>query len=110
MKILSFREVPLPSVKKMLLETEARSAKLQGLQRRVLEHATIFSKCSEDKVDELVDKLLGLGLREITAAHVINICPRTKDELISLLNFEQKMPSEENMEKILELLSEYCRC
>jgi DNA-directed RNA polymerase subunit F len=109
LKILSFREVPLPSVKKMLLETEARGAKLQDLQRRVLEHATIFSKCSEDKVDELVDKLLGLGLREITAAHVINICPRTKDELISLLNFEQKMPSEENMEKILELLSEYCR-
>ncbi|MDT7887741.1 MAG: RNA polymerase Rpb4 family protein [Desulfurococcales archaeon] len=110
MRILSFREAPLPSVKKILLETEARGVKLQDLQRRVLEHATIFSKCREDKTEELVEKLMGLGLREVTAVHVVNICPRTKDELLSLLNFEQRMPDEEHMEKILEMLGEHCRC
>lgn len=110
MKILSLKEVPLPSVKKLLLETEARGVKLQELQRRVLEHASIFSKCDEDRVDELVDKLSGLGLREITAIHIINICPKRKDELVALLNFEQRTPSEEVMEKILGLLGEYCKC
>jgi len=110
LKILSLREVSLPSVKKLLLERESRGVRLQELQRKVLEHASMFSKCDEDNVEELVDKLSGLGLREITAIHVINICPRRKDELLALLNFEQKLPSEDDMEKILRLLGEYCRC
>lgn len=110
MKILSIKEIPLPIVKKMLLEAEARGAKLQDLQRRVLEHATIFSKCDAEAVDELLDKLGEIGLREITRVQVINICPGRKDELLSLLNFENRGYSEEELEAILGLLKDYCKC
>ena len=82
MKILSVKEIPLPIVKKMLLEAEARGSKLQDLQRRVLEHASIFSKCDEEAVNELFNKLGEIGLREITRVQIINICPKRKDELL----------------------------
>ncbi len=110
MKILSVREIPLPIVKKMLLEAESSGVKLQDLQRRVLEHASIFSKCDADSADKLFNKLGEIGLRDITRTQVINICPREKDELLSLLNFESRVYEEEKLEAVLELLREYCRC
>lgn len=110
LKILSIREIPLPIVKKMLLEAEARGSKLQDLQRRVLEHASIFSKCEAEAAEELFNKLGEMGLREITRVQVINICPRRKDELLSLLNFENKSYAEDELEAILGLLKEYCKC
>ncbi len=110
MKILSIKEVPLPIVKKMLQEAKARGSKLQDLQRRVLEHASIFSKCDADAADKLFNMLGEIGLREVTRAQVINICPRRKDELLSLMNFENKSYSDEDLEAILGLLREYCGC
>ncbi|MEM0439370.1 MAG: hypothetical protein QXX84_07195 [Sulfolobales archaeon] len=110
MKILSVKEIPLPIVKKMLLEAEARGSKLQDLQRRVLEHASIFSKCDDEAASELFDKLGEIGLREITRVQIINICPKRKDELLTLMNFESKGYGEEELETVLRLLREYCKC
>jgi len=110
LKILSLEEVPLPIVKKMLQSAEARGVKLKDIQRRVLEHASMFSKCDDEATRDIVKTLTSMGLREITSAQIVNICPRGKNELLTLMGFENRAHSEDVMDKILEILRERCNC
>lgn len=110
MKILDLHEAPLPVVKKILVGVEERGGRLYDLQRRVLEHATSFSKCDPDAADQIFKKLVGKGLKEITSAQIINICPRRKDELIMLFNFENKAVSDEELEELLSDIRSLCSC
>lgn len=110
MKILDLHEAPLPIVKKILSEAEMRGGKLDDLQRRVLEHASAFSKCDPEAADQIFKKLIARGLKEITSAQIINTCPRRKDELVMLFNFEDRALGDEELEELLNDLKGPCNC
>jgi len=107
MRILEARDIPLAVALRKLKESESKGLPVKGIARRTMELAMTLVRC--DSGEELYSKLLGLGLNSLTASMVIDVAPRSPDELRILLNFEPAGVPEEVQSKVLELVSTYCR-
>jgi len=81
---------------------------ITDLQQRFLEYGEKIIKCSPEAGEELFEELLKLGLKEVTASQIIDISPSDISILKMLMSFEDKMPSNDVLEKILELVRDYC--
>lgn len=78
------------------------------LVTRVVEYLSKFSKIPIEKAPELREKLAAKGLKEKTIVMVMNICPKTVDELRSLMELEDKVYESSFLEELVSILSEYC--
>jgi|YelNatPaOPRAMG01_1025707.scaffolds.fasta_scaffold22428_5 DNA-directed RNA polymerase subunit F len=105
MKILEVRTIPLALVRKRLMECQEKGFVVRSIARRTMELADMLSKCGQP--EELYEKLLGLGLKDLTASMIVDIAPKTEEEVKILLGFEESM-SDETVSKVLELVSTYC--
>ena len=106
MKTLHSRNVPNSLVVKILRELQEKGFELDQLAIRVGEYVTKFNKC--EKGEELVEDLVSMGLKEITAVLIANIVPQNPDEVKALSNFEPELPDEDTIQKILEKVADYC--
>lgn len=105
-EILEKREVTLAEVRK-LLEKRQQEGELTLTQRVTLDYVTKIGKNQDqDKANELVERLMGMGLQRPTAAQVVNVMPKSADELRTLLVGERKTFLKTDLEKILKQLSE----
>lgn len=110
-RVLSYRDIPNPLAKKIL---EEYLAKLRAKDivaepaRSALEYLQTVTKCNSDRIEELVEKLQAMKLKDITISLIINVYPRTIDELKMLLAFEPTIVEEVELNNILELIREYC--
>lgn len=110
-QILDYKDIPNPIAKKIL---ENYLSKLHSLDimvepaKSALEYLQSVPMCDLDKAEELVKKLQELNLRNTSIALIINIRPKTVDELKMLLVFEPVIPDEDILNKILTLVKEYC--
>lgn len=86
-----------------------RTGTVPLLIQRVLEYLYRFSKVKPEVAEEFRDHLSSLGLRDETIVMIMNICPRTHEELRTLLVIEDKAFETEKLEKIIDLVKEYCK-
>jgi len=107
-EVVSYAEIPIPIVKRLLEEEIRRREKVSNLLQSVYEHVKKLSYCSEGAAERLMEELTSMGFKRITAAMIINIRPRVLDELRTLLVFESRVPDEDVLNRVLELLDEYC--
>lgn len=112
-KVIDYKDIPNPIAKKILEEYVSKTAGYNltaETARSALEYLQSLPKqCDYSKAQELASKLQeDFKLRDTTVALIINILPRTVDELRMLLAFETKVPDEGAQQKILELVKEYC--
>jgi len=105
-EIIKEEEVTLPQVKK-LLEQRMTEGELSYLQRLTLDYCTKFSKLSPERAEELLKRLKEDGLSPIISTQIVNLMPRSVDELRTVFAAESKpvLPSE--LEKILTVLNSY---
>jgi len=106
MRIINYRNIPYDTVAKLIKELIEKNVELDQLTMRVNEYVNKFNKCRN--AEELVNELKNLGLLEITSVMVANVAPKTLDELKSLMNFEPNVPSEDKLEKVIELIKSKC--
>ncbi|MGC8982506.1 MAG: RNA polymerase Rpb4 [Desulfurococcaceae archaeon] len=78
------------------------------LASRVIEYLSKFSKMPPDNARSLREKLESMGFKEETIVMIVNTCPKSVDELRSLLELEEKVYETGTLEEVLKLLSEYC--
>lgn len=107
MRILEVKNIPLALVLKKLAECERRGLVVKGLARRTMELAETLKKC--DDPGALYEELMKLGLSDLTASMVVDIAPRSRDEVRMLLSFEPEDVSDEVISRIVDLVSTYCR-
>jgi DNA-directed RNA polymerase subunit F len=97
---------------KILKEHSEREREKTGavplLVQRVLEYLYKFNKVQVEKAEEFAEKLVAIGLREESIVMIMNMCPRSIDELLTLLVYEERVPEKEQLERILGIVSEYC--
>ncbi|MBS7249757.1 MAG: DNA-directed RNA polymerase subunit F [Candidatus Freyarchaeota archaeon] len=105
-KILKERRLTLAEVKK-ILEERSMKGELSYIQRVTLDYATKFSQLSVEKSIEIVKRLIeNFGVSESTAIQIVNAVPKSIDELRVFLTNEQKIFTEEELNKILKILEE----
>lgn len=96
----------LPQVKK-LLEQRGKEGELSYLQRLTYDYAVKLSKLSPEKAEELLNRLKAEGLSPEISAQIVNIMPKTVDELRTIFASETRpyLPSE--LEKILTIVNSF---
>ncbi len=105
-EILQKREVSLAEVKKHLEERQAEGD-LTLTQRVTLDYVTKVAKLQDaEKSQELVEKLVGAGLQRATGIQVVNVMPKSTDELRTALVGEHRTFLKTDLEKILKKLSD----
>lgn len=102
MKIVLISEV------KEILSKLSKERELNREQRIALEHSEKVAKLSVKKAKELVKKLMEIGkINEKQACKIADLLPKDKDEVVAIFAKEIYMPSDDEIEKILELVKQY---
>jgi len=103
------RLISLAEVKNILRKVEKERKELMYEQRIALEHATKFAKLSIKKTNELIKELLGNieKLEEVHAYKLAELLPTTVDELKTIFAKERITLTEEDMNKILDIIGKY---
>lgn len=100
------RIITIVEARKML---EEAGEELTPLQRRVLDYSIRFSKLGFDDAIKMLQELTDeVGLEPDTAAQIVNCLPRSLEEIRTVLG-RQRIISEENLKKILEIIERYIK-
>lgn len=113
MEVLKERNVSLPEVKSILEKKKREYAeKNQELiyeQRRALEHARKYAKLSLKDAEDLMKKLANLEIKltEEQIVKIIDIMPKTVDDIRAIFAKERFKYDESKIKEILDLLEQY---
>ncbi|MGC8662995.1 MAG: RNA polymerase Rpb4 family protein [Thermoplasmata archaeon] len=88
-----------------ILEEVSKERELNDLQKNTLKHAEDFSKIKPQSVKKIKDKLLKLEIvNEKYAAKILDIMPKTPDDVRAIFLKDKIIPTPEDIQKILEIL------
>ena len=98
-KFLTIEEV------REILEDISKERELNPLQKKVLKYVQEFSKVKHNEVKKLKEKLLKIEIvNEKYATKLIDIMPKTPDEVRTIFLKDKIIPTPEDIPKILEIL------
>jgi len=106
-KLLSNPET-LEYVEKYIERIRSEMGTAPPLALRVLEYLHKFSKIPSDRVSEVRSNLEELGLKEESIVMIMNICPKSADDLKAILQVEEKILEQEFLEKIISVIKDHC--
>ncbi len=103
-KILSKEALSLPEMKKALEDLMSLSdEELNTIQKKALDYVSKFSKIDYEKAIKIKKRLIEeLGIDEEKAVQIINIMPKTIDEVKEI--FHERIIIGELSKKILDIL------
>ena len=108
-EIISEERITLPELREILLKVEA--SKLENGKemsyelRKSIEHANHLSRTSVQNAKALLEDLLKLEkIKPDIAYRIVNIMPRTKDELRAIYAKERFTLSGEELDEIIDLV------
>ena len=99
------KNITLPEVKEYLEKVDEETA--DQIQRRTLDYASKFSKTSKSNAINMVKSLITEAkLSEQEAVEIVNIMPKSKEELYVFTSGWKKLLPEEISAKILEIITD----
>ena len=105
-KILKIQPITIPEVKAVLESLGEKN--LDQFQRRSLDYATKMSHLDSESSRKLIEELKAEGtLEEKEAIQIVNIMPRSIEELRTFLGGGRKIIETSKLERILNLLDKY---
>jgi DNA-directed RNA polymerase subunit F len=103
-EIISEEEVTLPQVKKLLAQ-RGKEGELSFQQSITLEHASSFSRMAPAVSVKVVEKIIKTyGLTRAQSVQIVNIAPKTIEELKSILSSRTTSFTDEQLIEIVDLI------
>jgi DNA-directed RNA polymerase subunit F len=102
---ISEKPVSVSEVRK-ILEERKEKGELTYEQKVTLEYAQEFGKVGPKKLKDAMEKLTDLGIDEKTAVRIIDVRPKTKEELKLIFEKTRLGLKEEQIKKILDIAAE----
>ncbi|MHA1950035.1 MAG: RNA polymerase Rpb4 family protein [Candidatus Thorarchaeota archaeon] len=103
-EIISEEEVTLPQVKKLLAQ-RGKEGELSFQQSITLEHASAFSRMAPAVSNKVVEKIIkNYSLTRSQAVQIVNIAPKTIEELKSILTSRSTSLTDEQLIEIVDLV------
>ncbi len=101
-------KVVLISEVKEMLSKLSKKQELNREQKIALEHSEKVAKLPAKKARELAKKLMEIGkIDEKKACKIADLLPKDKEEVVAIFVKETYIPSDEEIEQILELVRQY---
>lgn len=92
---------------KAILSSRREDGELLYEQSIALDHANKFARLELGKAENLVEKLVEVGVRKDMACKLADLLPQNKEELQMLFPKERFVSDESLMEKIVSTIQEY---
>ena len=105
-KILEEQPVSLSTVKKLLAE-RSKAGEATYEQKQTTEYVKEFAAIDNKKAEELVAKLLELGIDRKQAVKIVDLTPKDNADLKLIFSKVHYSINDETMEKVLELIRSY---
>jgi len=111
-EVRDFEYITIPEAKEIMekiSEERKKSAELLFETRRALKHLRTFSKLKADEAKKLVEELVSMdavGRREI-AIKLVDIMPKTPDEIRTIFAKERFTLTPEQIREILRVIDRY---
>ena len=108
-EILSEKPMSIPELKERLQEIKKRDKELTPRATKALDYLTQFSKLKNNKIIALKEKINALNIPRLKERHIcklIDIYPQEMDSLKAIFTGENIQPKQEDLNRILTLLSE----
>ncbi len=103
MKMVKSKKITIHEAKDILSQS---SGEMDELQRRTFEYVNVFSKISGEDAKKIVEALeKEIGLEEEYAIQLVNIMPKTPEEIRTYLLGWKKIVPTETLVKINEILN-----
>jgi DNA-directed RNA polymerase subunit F len=103
------KPVSLSEVKNILKKIEKERKELLYEQKIALEHANKFAKLTVKKTEDLIKELSELKfLEENQIYKIADILPSTEDDLKTIFAKERTTLGENEIKKVLEIVTKYC--
>lgn len=104
-RVINSEDITMAEALRILEEKVVRSGVNEEIVNNTLDYLRKFSKVDPDRARELVSELMKrFGLARLTAIQIVNILPRTGEELRMLLGSEKREFSDKDIEEMLNLL------
>ncbi|MCS7110772.1 MAG: hypothetical protein N3D82_05420 [Ignisphaera sp.] len=111
-EITEFHDIPNALAKRILKEYIERVSSydiIPELIRSTMDYLDRTSKCDDKAVEYIYEMLKNLKLKDTTISMILNILPRNLDELRILLTFEETIPDDSILNKILDAINQNCQ-
>ena len=106
-EVIKSEPIPSSEVKK-ILEDFADDNELNYQQNITLNHLARFKRYSAEDAEEIYQRLKEeFGLRDRVAVHIVDLVPEDLADMRLIFAKEPSKTSNEDMEKILEMLEQY---
>ncbi|BBD71805.1 DNA-directed RNA polymerase subunit F [Sulfodiicoccus acidiphilus] len=92
-----------------ILGEVVKSGQTSTILQRTYEYLNSVSKCSAEDASKIVEELDGLLSKEETKVMIASICPKTHEELRTLLTLEGKTYTTEELDRVLEIVRKYVK-
>ncbi|MGC8599503.1 MAG: RNA polymerase Rpb4 [Nitrososphaeria archaeon] len=103
MKMIKSKKITIHEAKDILTQS---TSDIDELQRRTFEYVNVFSKLNGEQAKKLVESLeKEVGLEEDYAIQLVNIMPKTPEEIRTYLLGWKKIVPTETLMKINEILN-----
>ncbi len=106
MKIEDVKPIPMGKAKEIMLKKEKEGLSYE--QKLALEHLKEFTKLDKEKALKLIEEINSVvKLSEEILIQIVDILPKTKEELKTITSSEKFSLRDEELDKILEILKKY---
>ena len=109
-KLIEERPVSLPELKERLEEIQTRDGNLTFRGNKVRDYLNKLTKMDSKTSKELKTKILSLEIPRIKdrqIAKIIDVLPEDLEDLKALMTGETTTITDENMQKIVDVVKEY---
>lgn len=109
-RIVESRPIPLALARRLAEERlQEGETGVSPILLKARDYLDKYGLGDPDKAVETVEKLKELGLDEVVAVNIVNICPRSPGEVRSILMMKKEAAyDEELVSKILETIEDFC--
>ena len=109
-RIVESRPIPLALARKLAEERlEEGETGVSPILLKARDYLDRFGAGDPEKAVEAVERLKSLGLDEVVAVNIVNICPKSPGEVRSILMMKKEIAyDEELVSKILEAIGDFC--
>jgi DNA-directed RNA polymerase subunit F len=107
MKIHESKPVPMAIAKEIML-TREKKGELSYEQKIATEHLKKFTKLSKEEAEKLMEEISSVTkLSDEVLVQIVDILPKTPEELRVILSMEKFSLREDEINKILEIIKKY---
>ncbi len=109
MKVIEVKPIGMPEARKIMLSREKKK-ELSYEQKLALEHLNKFTKMSPSDAKKFLEELSQVvRMSGETMVKILDLTPKTPDELRMIFAREKFSLKEEEIKKILEIVKKYSK-